>query len=427
MIQNHSTLKYQVEHLNKKLSSGAFIQKVQSTPTTFTFRARTPGSTQIIHLGRGKGVEGLWVDEIPPKKEYRIKDRFDDWLKNNLIGQKIVKLSVDNNYRMIIFDLESKSGMAIFAVFYKGRNLNFFFKNKDFIFRSWIGKKEANSKITQEGNSSYFEGIYDGATELEGEIKIGNIQSHYDTLITRKSTGRRKKLLQAKIKKIKKTHVFIEQAKDLQNELYGFNSEKTESALAGIGLKIKKRFDENEYQFKDRAFAKLKNLKKSAKFLLEKERKINLELSNLKEVIHLKKVNFPNWNEFKGRKLKNKSVVEFRIGETRGALGKNVKGNDFLRNQYGSKNDTWFHLENEKSCHVVIKEEFAFINNELAELIGSLIRDTMKKSSTELHLIYTSLSNIKGLKGKSGAVTISNPNYFKVLYNPKWKEIISLD
>jgi len=427
MIQNHSTLKHQVEHLNNKLGSGAFIQKVQSTPTSFTFRARTPGATQILHVGRGRGVEGIWFDEIPPKKEYRIKDRFDDWLKNNLIGQKLTKLRIDQNYRMIIFDLESKDGEATFAVFYKGRNLNFFFKNRDFIFRSWVGKKEENSNISKEENSSYFEGIYDGAIELQGEIKVGDIQGHYETLISKKSVSRRKKLLQTKIKRIKKTYESIEQAKNLQNELYGFSVEKTESALAGIGLKIKKRFDENEYQFRDRAFAKIKNLKKSADFLLEKERKINSELNNLKEVIHLKKVNFPNWNEFKGRKLKNKSIIEFSIGEIRGALGKNVKGNDFLRNQFGTKKDTWFHLESEKSCHVVVKVEHGLVDDEVAEQIGSLIRDTMKKSSTELHLIYAPLSRVKGLKGKSGAVTISNPNYFKVLYNPKWKEIISLD
>ncbi len=427
MIQNLATLEFQSKKLNKKIQEGAFIQKVQSTPTTFTLRVRIPGETLVIHLGRGRGVEGMWLDETPPHKDFRIKDRFDDWLKNNLIGQKITKVETDKKYRILNFNLISKRGNTLFSLFYKGRNLNFVFKSEEFIFKSWIGKKEEDLGVKKYTPSEIYKGIYEGPEEKAGEVKLCDIQDHYNSLVSKKSDNRKRKLIEKKLLEIERGFENIEKAQKLQQLLYGFNIDQTEKEFKKINLKIKKKYDENEFQFRDRAFQKIKNLKKSFEFLKSKKEKLKNEFDNLSEVTHLKKVNLPNWLEKSGRKLKDKSILEFTLNDKKGALGKNIKGNDYLRNQFGTKSDTWFHLENEKSCHVVLKIELSSIDGEIAELIGSLIRDSMKKNSTELRLIYTSLSNIKGLKGKSGAVTITNPNYFKVLYNPKWKEIISLD
>ena len=125
MIQNLSTLASQVKLINLRLEEGAFVQKIQSTPTTFCIRARVPGDSLFIHIGRGKGVEGLWLEEVGPQKEFRIKDRFDDRLKKNLMVLRINKITCDQEQRLLNIELSSKEKKCLFSLFYKGRSLNF--------------------------------------------------------------------------------------------------------------------------------------------------------------------------------------------------------------------------------------------------------------------------------------------------------------
>lgn len=427
MIQNLSTLVSQVELINLSLEEGAFVQKIQSTPTTFCIRARIPGDSLFIHIGRGRGVEGLWLEEAAPEKEYRVKDRFDDWLKKNLIGLRINKMTCDKEQRIIHIDLTSKDKKYLFSLFYKGRALNFSFISNEESFRSWVGKKEEGYDVLPNTSTEVFRELYSGPKAKTGEVKTYDLLEHYKSLVVKKSNSKKKKTLTKKITLLKTQLNYIDQAKELQGKLYGLGPQDIELAYKKIELKIKVKTGETEHQFRDRAFQKIKNLKNSKQYKEDKIRNLEEEVKASHDFFSLKKTNQPNWAEIKGRKVKNNSILSFTILGRKGLLGRNVKGNDYARNTFGSKSDTWFHLDKEKSCHVVLKMSKEEVTQEVADLIGSLIRDEMKKSSLELRLVYSSLSEIRGIRGRSGSVTISNPNYFKVLYNQNWKEIISVD
>jgi hypothetical protein len=424
MIQNMATLVEQANKVNQYLSESAFIQKVQSTPISVVLRIRLPGKSVFLHLGRGRGTEGLWLGESAPIADIRVKDKFQEWIKKYIVGQKIIHVSVDTKYRILIFSLSSKYGESSFGIFYKGRKLYFSYKTlglENSSFKSWLLGSEENSE------KNLFEDIYEGPEDKRGEVLVGDIEETYEKLITFKEDTKRKKLLKKKIETELKKINNIEQAVPLQGQMYSLNSIEINQRFKLLGLSIKEKYGENEHRFRDRAFTKIKNFKTSKKFSEDKILKLNQELENSKETSYLQKTKFPVWaKEVKHKK--NKDVVFFSIGKTKGAIGKNVKGNDYLRNKFSSKaEDSWFHLEGEKSSHVVIKAKLEDLTSKEIEQIGSLIRDQMHLSLGNVKLIGSSIKNIKGLKGRPGAVTISNPNYFEVLYNSAWKEIISID
>lgn len=424
MIQNMATLADQASKINQYLKEPAFIQKVQSTPISVVLRVRLPGKSIFLHLGRGKGTEGIWLGDTAPKADIRIRDKFQEWIKKYIVGQKITNLSIDEKYRIIIISLSSKFGESRFGLFYKGRKLYFSYCTQgaeESIFKSWrLGSEENFS-------SNLFKEIYDGPEDKLGVINYGNIEQSYEELVTLKEDTKKKKLLKRKIEAENKKLVNIEEAGVIQGEMYSMNASELAKRFKTIGLSIKEKYNENEHQFRDRAFTKIKNFKKSKDFSSKKLIRLEQELKGCSQVRVLQKTKFPVWAK-EVKINRNKDVIFFTLGTKKGGIGRNVKGNDYLRNKFSTrKTDSWFHLEGEKSSHVVIKAELANLSVHEVEQIGSLIRDQMHLSAENVKLIGSSIQNIKGLKGKAGAVTISNPNYFEVLYNSSWKEIISID
>jgi hypothetical protein len=375
-------------------------------------------------LGRGRGTEGIWLGEKAPIADIRVRDKFQEWVKKYIVGQKITQISVDKKYRILTFDLVSKYGEGRLGFFYKGRKLYFSYRTigiEGSIFKSWRLGSEENL------NEGLFEDIYDGPEDKFGEVKPGDIESIYKSLVTYKEDTKKKKLLNKKIQNELKKLKNIEQAIPLQGEMYSLSPLEIRERFKNIGLSIKEKYGENEHKFRDRAFTKIKNFKTSKKFSEEKLEKLTSELKSCEKTIFLQKTKFPVWANPQ-KIIKNKDIVTFKMGKIKGAIGKNVRGNDYLRNKFStSGDDSWFHLEGEKSSHIVLKTKLAELSASEVEQIGSLLRDHMHLSVERVKLIGSSIKNIKGLKGKAGAVTVSNPNYFDVLYNSAWKEIISID
>ena len=419
-----ATLADQSKKVNEILNDSAFIQKVQSTPVSVVLRVRLPGKSIFLHLGRGRGTEGLWLGESAPVAEIRIRDKFQEWIKKYIVGQKITQITIDKKYRILTFELVSKYGEGRLGLFYKGRKLYFSYRTlgvEGSIFKSWRLGSEEN--ITE----GLFEDIYDGPEDKMGDISTGDIESIYKSLVTYKEDTKKKKLLNRKIQTETKKLENIELALPLQSEMYSLNSSEIRERFKKIGLSIKEKYGENEHKFRDRAFTKIKNFKTSRKFSEEKLKTLTSEMKSCEKTIFLQKTKFPVWAA--PQKInKNKDIVSFTMGKIKGAVGKNVRGNDYLRNKFSSSaDDSWFHLEGEKSSHIVLKAKLGDLTDIDVEQIGSLLRDHMHLSVERIKLIGSSIKNIKGLKGKAGAVTVSNPNYFDVLYNSAWKEIISID
>lgn len=424
MIQNMATLAEQANQINQHLKESAFIQKVQSTPVSVVLRIRLPGKSIFLHFGRGRGTEGLWLGDSAPSPDIRIRDKFQEWIKKYIVGQKITQVLIDEKYRIINFSLTSKYGESVFGLFYKGRKLYFSYKTlglENSSFKSWLLGREDLS------DENLFVDIYDGPEDKVGDVLVGSIEDSYKTLITYKEDTKRKKLIKKKIEIELNKIENIEKAVPLQGEMYSLNPSQITLKFKSLNLSIKEKYGENEHRFRDRAFTKIKNFKTSKNFSELKISKLRQDLENTKRSSFLQKTKYPVWaNEIKHKK--NKDVVFFAIGKIKGGIGKNVKGNDYLRNKFSTlSEDSWFHLEGEKSSHVVVKAKLEQISMKEIEQIGSLIRDHMHLSVESVKLIGSSIKNIKGLKGRPGAVTISNPNYFDVLYNSAWKEIISID
>jgi len=205
--------------------------------------------------------------------------------------------------------------------------------------------------------------------------------------------------------------------------------DKKEIIISGVKFKFQKGL--SEYKKKGLIFDKLKDFKK-AQVLLEKRLKetknerIEFEKKGEEKGIEGIKVLEPFWSKVKETSaLKPEYNVDFF--ETKDALkmaiGKDVKANDYLRSKWANKEDFWFHLEGQKSGHLIVKGDLKF-NEELFCHIGSLIRDYSKLEITEISLIYTQVKNIKGLKGKTGTVTHTKAKYLRVKYQKNWPEFI---
>ena len=84
MIQNYLNFKDNVTSINEHLGRGGKIQKLYSTKYLIEFHIRTSGKTHIIHMGRGNGVEGLWYSEVRVNSDYRLRDRFLEFLRAHI-------------------------------------------------------------------------------------------------------------------------------------------------------------------------------------------------------------------------------------------------------------------------------------------------------------------------------------------------------
>lgn len=417
----------QIENLNQSLKGQGHIQKIQSTPTTFCFRVRIPGESVFIHFGRGHGVEGVWFDGAGPESKIRIKDKFDDWLRKSLIGARIARFECDSEQRIVSIEYFKDGSLGKISFYYKGRRLYFCDYHNQKSFSSWIGVFEEWGEKELPSPKVMFGSLYSGPIQSKEEKEIPPIGNHYSSLVEVKENKREKKKNEKKIQKLKEEISLVNCVPQAQAEmgLVNENEKEVQKVLEAFKINKKKKREESFFQYRDRMFQKLKNLKKSREFLQEKLAKLEIQHKKGYSQEFLKKTIMPEWKTPSRRK--NKNIFYFEINGIKGGIGRNTSGNDQLRNSFANKDDIWFHLEGDKSPHVILKTSIENINEELAGLVGSLIRDQMNQKLQEMRLIYTKVKNLRGLPGKSGAVTIKNPSYFKVLYNENWTEIIALD
>lgn len=427
MIQGLSQLTSAVELIKLDLDGKVQIQKIQSTPTTFCLRLRLMGKTCFYHIGRGRGVEGLWVTDKPPEVNIRIKDKFDDWLKKNLKNSMLKSIETHAKYRAIKFGLLNRESEDSFFFYYKGRRLYFAFfskKKESTMFKSWIGKKEIFREKEDPTLETVFGDLLSGSVPSEKKSTIGLLE-HYKSLRKTKKNSRKLKLLKRKLSELKSKLVMLSEAEAKQLYISTFEFKEIEELFKSIKIKLAKKPRETIHQFRNRAFTKIKNFRGSREFTLLKVAGLEKEIENLPELIELKKVNLPEWYKF--NKKIHKDIRFFSIDGIKGAMGKNAKGNDLIRGQFGNSQDMWFHLDGDKSSHLILKSTQEGLTEKILEVIASMIRDNTRLSMTEINLIASELGGVRGVSGRAGAVTIRKPRYFKLLYNSSWKEIISED
>ena len=463
MKQNYNELKLSTSQYNEnfKESETKFgkIQKIYSTPHLICLVVRFKGKTTYLYLGRGSSYQGLWEGKNQPPKDFRIKDSFLEYLRKNIGNSNIIEIELDEFDKIIHLPYFKNKKVNCFSFFWKGKDLIFsnIYSEADnyFIFNSWVGKKE---KIGKKISQDFIE-LYDFAKKKLDSIgrkdllksqdnNIGlsiNAMDRIDSYFNRNDNKIFERL---KIKRIKflekKINRINEDIKKLDNiSLIESSLKELEVNLDGkdffilCGKKIKFEKDWSFFKKRDLLFEKIKRFKKGREILLNRKSECENELSN----VHLtqdqisvsrEKVIKPFW-KMKHEKLKEtKKSSDLGFDEyildnkIRLGVGLSSHGNDNLRRLFAKKNDFWFHLENFKSCHCIVKiENLSDITNEYFEVIGSLIRDKSNLSIQVIPLVFTQVKNLKGLKGKPGSVTLKNEKYRDVKYNINWREIIS--
>ena len=442
MIQTYKKIKDFVNNYNHS-TTGQYgqVQKLYSTPHLICIILRLKGKTKYLYLGRGNHFEGIWEHSAPPPSGFRIRDRFLEYLRKYLVGAKIGSLFLCPNDRILIIPYFKNNDQNFLGLFYKGRTLYFLnlFKEgeKNRLFRSWIGHQEDFEKSCQEMDIvGLFEPLEIGQADLEKEGPESFVLEYFQKLnkdLERISfSGKKKKFFERKEKKIEKDLEKLKTGQGVKDFLNNPNfliGEKKEITISGIKFKFGKGL--NEFKRRGLIFDKLKDFKK-AEVLLEKRlqetKKERIEFEKKGEEKGIEGINViePFWSKIKEvSALKPEYNVDFF--ETKDglklAIGKDVKANDYLRSKWANKEDFWFHLEGQKSGHLIVKGDLKF-DEELFSRLGSLIRDYSKLEITEISLIYTQVKNIKGLKGKSGTVTHTKAKYLRVKYQRNWPEFI---
>lgn len=416
------------------------IQKVYSTAHFIVLVLRFKGQTRYLYVGRGGSYQGLyWFSKLPPAK-YRIqKDRLLETYRKYLRGHRLDSISLPTNERLFILHCHSKTYKCSFYWFIKGNqgysSLEFETDNTPRYMHLWEGKLKKRS----EARENYLEefipvGLNMAASENHNERQdnkdLGEEQ-YFDSLENGETYVAQipEKKIKRKIENIKndiiKIQKGIELEKELQKETFTI-PEGRKVKLNGISYRFEG--DDSFYKKRDKIFQKIKRLKKALKLQTERLAQTEAQKKGVSLKGEVVRPMQPIWFFRKTEKGPKQSENDMRADFFRTedglllAVGKDAKGNDQLRSQWGKKEDTWFHVEGHRGSHLIVKGD---VKPDHFALFGSILRDYSNLDINDIPLIYSKLSKVKGLKGQQGAVTIKNPKHIQVIYLPNWKEIIS--
>lgn len=399
------------------------IQKLYSSPHWVCLGIFDGRVRHYLYVGRGASYEGLALGEGFPPAYLRVKDRFLEYLRAHIEGRRLTEWVKDKKDRLLLLRYGADER---FIFFWRGPKLYFlhyFLKEGERkLFLSWRSSERMDlpswEKLkTDEELFSYFDEI--GRTEHAGEIiskrKISEYLKEQESRRTEKGlSSTRKKFFQRKIERIEE---------DLKKVAKW--TEWREKAEAAPTYEERNKFYE-----KSKKWRQAEGLLKERLATAQKEKV--LEEQKPKHLVTGEKTISPVFDKGDEKKeaLKTQKtdheIEIFQSGKLKMAVGMSAAGNDYLRREWASKDDWWFHMEGERSAHLVIKtQNLSDITDELFEIIGSMIKDYSSSSFAEIPLIFAQVKNLKGIKGAKGSVTISKPRYRRIPYRSDWKNKLS--
>ncbi len=399
------------------------IQKLYSTPHWVCLGLFDGRVRHYLYVGRGASYEGLALGEGFPPAYLRVKDRFLEYLRAHIEGRRITEWVKDKKDRLLLlrYGVDER-----FIFFWRGPKLYFlhyFLKEGERkLFLSWRSSERVDlpswEKLkTDEELFSYFDEI--GRTEHAGEIFSKRIISEY---LKEQESRRTEKGLSSTRKKF-----YLRKIERIEEDLKKVArwTEWREKAEAAPTYEERNNFYEKSKKWRQ-AEGLLKNR------LTEAQKEKSLEEQKPKHLVTAEKTISPVFDKGDENKAALKTqktdheIEIFQSGKFKMAVGVSAAGNDYLRREWASKDDWWFHMEGERSAHLVIKtQNLSDITDELFEIIGSMIKDYSSSNFAEIPLIFAQVKNLKGIKGSKGAVTISKPRYRRILYRSDWKNKLS--
>jgi len=436
MIQSYLQLKESISHFKSTLErEQGQIQKIYSDAHFVSLTTRYKGRTLYLYLGRGKGYEGFWIKKKPIPSEIRKKDRFLDYLRKHLRGHRITKIEIDDFERIIWIHLKNENCLGLY---WRGRLCYFAHVNSEKeVFRSWSGK----DKIETLCSSEVFAGLYEEKklTKASGK-KIGfDLDDYFQNEMKEVVENKKVKKLKRKIKNIESDFKKVQKWEALyslitSDDTSWFTREKKKINDWSFDFRI----IDNIFLAKNIVFNKIKNLKKAEVYLRERLEKEKQKLEMLESQTSFSSTSRtvePVWQKRKNKLTESKkeaiSILTFSYQGFVIGVGRSAQENDFLRNTWASKSDTWFHADGNRSCHIIVKEIEAERNGnsenflKLFQLVGSIIIDYSSLGTMEIDLVYCLVKNLKSLKGKAGAVHFKKEKRLRVGYDKSWRKIVS--
>lgn len=389
---------------------------------------RIPGKTIHLSIGRGNDYCGVWAaDKTVPSSHRIVKDRILEYLRSNVSGKSITDLRCDEKDRCVAITLHDKSEILFF---WKGRRLHFshtFFKdNKKFTFSPW---KSLNIEETDLAGFELFDEI--GRKELDIKLcREGYLELNYEKLFEKtKIDNKSLKKAKRKVELIRGDLAKCQLWQELHELAVTDQLDLSSNIFKWKGLKIKFDRDLGHYQKRDLVFDKVKKLRKGEEVLISRLKDAEEVLSK-KEIASdkvIENIVFPIWSRKnqtqEKRVLKKEGSHFFEWNNIKIAIGTSAQANDELRKNWAKKDDTWFHLDEYKSAHLFVKGDDQLMYENI-QVYSSILAEYSDFIPDQIPIIYTKVSNLKGIKGIAGTVNYKKEKHLLV-QRVNWKEIIS--
>lgn len=437
MIQSFYQIFSQSNLINQELTGQVYIQKIFSSSNYICLSLRAIGKTEYLYIGRGAGHEGLWLHDIKVESFLRKRDKFLEYLRHHLSNSTFKNIEMDDKDRAFSVDYFKWGRINKLFFFYNARNLyfaNYFFDQKSGemkLFKSWEKKHET---LNSEADFDIFDEVGRIQQDLEHK-KDKDVVSISQLLKAEKkkanslnSGGKSKKFYNRKKKRIEedlnKVALWPELSKIAMNE-QDFSTYPHRYSYK----KIKIRFDYSDhYKRRDQVFEKVKKLKKAQKILTLRLADTAGNLKNIStiSVENKLKTTAPVW--YKEKKKESITIIsekKYRVYSFESmdcAVGETAIGNDQMRKEWAKKDDIWFHLDGDKSPHIIVKVKDGVISPDKIELISGLMIDRAQLTYQEVNLIYTQVKNLKGVKGVPGKVNYKKEKRIRSIVDTSWSD-----
>lgn len=410
------------------------VQRVISTPHFLCLQCRVTGETFYLYLGRGASYQGVYLSHKKPPVDLRVKDRYLDFARKFWRNSYLISVDKDQKDRVFSFLAQTKQYQVRVSLFWRGRDLFFTQVYKDLakvtLFKSWEGLIQINNDEWEKlGPSDIFHDLGYGK-DLNEKVKNKFDIEHYlenetkDKISNQASKRLKKKKISLKDKLLKELGE-IEKGISLAS-----HAEEDLESIHEIGEKrfrIKLYELEGHFKKRDLVYSKVKQWKKSKNIILKRLEKIKDEIVNKKEttVTLNKKIISPIWIQKKKiQKISsNQNYISFEYNSYKCFLGRTSAENDFIRVNIAKKDDLWFHIDEMKSGHLFVRggsptpDEMIILASAMCELCNI--------SMSEISLIFTKVANLKGIKGKRGAVIFKKEKRITVYYDQQWRQKVS--
>lgn len=423
MIQYYLDLKNQSKAIQNAGLSGGQIQKIYSTAFYISMAIRTPGKTWHLYLGRGGGHEGVWLHDAAPPSVLRRKDNFLEYFRRHLSSCAFYDLDLDPSDRIIRLRYQKFKQYQYFLLFWRARKLYFIHYYQEAygtpfrLLLSWRGK----AFIPPEEVTDLYELFNEVGRrdDMDHDLSSPKIASMEELLQV--------ELKSSSLKSASNIPQFLLRKKDnIENDLRKARQwERLQSMLdRGMPLdgheikvgdhKIKFEGQLNPYERRNVIFQKIKKLKRGENILSDRLQQVKEQLEG-KEEVKLETSTVPMvkpvWGKDEATTIIHplKPEQNFKIIKTptyQIGIGLSSQGNDQLRAKWANKDDFWFHLDGQKSAHVVVKlTGTSGLDTETINLAASILAYFSHFNGDWIPVIYTQVKNLKGVTGAPGMVT----------------------